>query len=93
MFLDLLAQRDQHLVYFADVSRVEFDQLVQVAKFEESVRVNIKELSKSCAICLDGDALQHPQLVTDSLSIRIEWSAELGRFSILRTCLTTRKMM
>lgn len=50
MFLDLLAQGNQRLVYFADVSRVEFDQLVQVAKFEESVRVNIKELSKSCAI-------------------------------------------
>lgn len=37
MLLNLLGQGNQRLAYFSDISGREFDQLVQVAKFEESV--------------------------------------------------------
>ena len=72
MLLNLLTQRNQRLVYFLDISRGVFDQFIQMAKLEESVWVNTQELSESCAICFDGDALQDFQSVIDSLAIRIE---------------------
>ena len=37
MLMNLLGQGNQRLAYSFDISRREFDQLVQVAKFEESV--------------------------------------------------------
>lgn len=40
MLLDLLSQGNQHLVYLLDIPRGEFDQLVQMAELEESVRID-----------------------------------------------------
>ena len=61
MLLDLLSQGNQHLVYLLDIPRGELDQLVQVAELEESMRINTEEFSEPCAVCFDGDALQHRQ--------------------------------
>ena len=61
MLLDLLSQGNQHLVYLLDIARGKLDQLVQMAEFEESMRVNTQEPSESRAVCFDGDALQHLQ--------------------------------
>ena len=72
MLLNLLSQGNQRLVYFLEISRGVFDQLIQMAKLEESVWVNTQELSESCAICFDGDALQDLQSFIDSITIRIE---------------------
>ena len=72
MLLNLLTQGNQRLVYFLDISRGVFDQFIQMAKLEEAVWINTQELSESCAICFDGDALQDFQSVIDSLAIRIE---------------------
>ena len=72
MFLHLLSQGDGHLVYFLDIFRGEFDQLVQVAKFEESARVNTQELSQSRTVSFNGDALQRLQSVIESPNIKNE---------------------
>ena len=40
MLLNLLTQGNQRLVYFLDISRGVFDQLIQMAKLEESMWVN-----------------------------------------------------
>ena len=61
MLLDLLGQGNQHLVDLLDIPRGEFDQLVQVAEFKESLRINTQEFSESRAVSFDGDALQHLQ--------------------------------
>ncbi len=81
MFLHLLSQGDSHLVYLLDISRGEFDQLVQVAKFEESARVNTQELSQSRTVSFDGDALQRLQSVIESPNIRNERRNNYGVFS------------
>lgn len=57
MLLDLLRQGNQHFVYLLDIPRGELDQLVQVAEFEESMRINAQEFSESRAVSFDGDAL------------------------------------
>lgn len=61
MLLDLLSQGNQYFIYLLDIPRGELDQLVQVAEFEESMRINTKEFSESCAVCFDGDTLQDLQ--------------------------------
>ena len=40
MILDLVSQSNRQLVDFFDISSGVFDQIVQVAQLEESVRVN-----------------------------------------------------
>ena len=57
MLLNLLSQGNQRLVYFRDISRGVFDQLIQMAKLEKPAWFDTQELSESCAICFDADAL------------------------------------